>query len=81
MQINTRLSGELAVLVGRPRLTVTLPAEATVADLMERLRQAYPEATQRLNTAVPVVAGRHVSPDAPLSDGQEVAFLLPIAGG
>ena len=81
MQIQTRLSGELAQLVGTPRLVVTLPPDATVADLVTQLRQQYPAAVQYLDTAVPIIAGRHVSPTELLTAGQEVALLLPIAGG
>lgn len=81
MQIQTRLSGELAQQVGMARLSVTLPDGATVADLLDWLRQQYPTTTARLETAVPIIAGRHVSPTEPLADGQEVALLLPIAGG
>lgn len=81
MHIQTRFSGDLAKQVGTARLAVTLPAGATVAELVARLQQQYPAATDRLETAVPIIAGRHVSPSEILADGQEVALLLPIAGG
>ena len=81
MQIQTRLSGELAQLVGTPRLFVTLPPAATVADLVAQLQQEYPTAIDYLETAVPIISGRHVSPTELLTAGQEVALLLPIAGG
>ena len=45
------------------------------------LRREYSEAAPLLDTAVPIIAGRHVTQSEPLVDGQEVAFLLPIAGG
>jgi len=50
-----------------------------VADLVDNLRAQYPVAL--LDTAIAVVGGEHVSNSAPLSDGQEIALLLPIAGG
>jgi molybdopterin converting factor small subunit len=81
MQVNVRLSGELATLVGRPRLAVVLASGATVGDLVNLLREQYPQATLRLENAVPIVAGQHVSRTEALESGQEVAFLLPIAGG
>jgi molybdopterin converting factor small subunit len=34
-----------------------------------------------LENAVLVSNGEHVSASAPLSDGQELALLLPISGG
>jgi molybdopterin converting factor small subunit len=47
---------------------------------MEDLRLQYPTAS-RLENAVLVSNGEHVSASAPLSDGQELALLLPISGG
>jgi hypothetical protein len=52
-----------------------------VNDLTILLRREHPELIPRLDTAVPIIAGRHVTQFEPLSDRQEVAFLLPIAGG
>ena len=81
MRINIRLSGELATLVGKHRFSMVVTDGATVADLLDLLRQEYPKSVPRLDTAVPVISGRHVTQSEPLADGQEVAFLLPIAGG
>jgi molybdopterin synthase catalytic subunit/molybdopterin synthase sulfur carrier subunit len=81
MQVAVRLSGELATQVGRPRFSVTLADGATVGDLTDLLRREYPESPPLLNTAVPIIAGRHIMQSEPLADGQEVAYLLPIAGG
>ena len=81
MQINVRLSGELAKVAGRPRFGVGLDAGATVGDLLTALQQEYPGLWPRMETAVPIIAGKHVTQTEPLANGQEVAFLLPIAGG
>ena len=81
MQIHIRLSGALASSIGIPRLTLILPDEATVAELRDLLCQKYPDSASNLHTAVPVTTGRHVSLSEKLTDGQEVAFLMPIAGG
>lgn len=81
MQVTVRFGGELATSVGRPRISLSLAKDATVADLTDRLRREYPAAQQLINTAVPIIAGSHVTPSDPLANGQEVAFLLPIAGG
>jgi molybdopterin converting factor small subunit len=81
MKVAVRLSGELAAQIGRPRLTLTLADGAAVADLTDWLCREYPASTPLLNTAIPIIAGRHVTPSEPLADSQEVAFLLPIAGG
>ena len=81
MRVAIRLSGELATLAGRPRFSVTLPDDSTVKELTTLLRREHPELGPGLDTAVPIIGGRHVAQLEPLSDGQEVAFLLPIAGG
>ena len=81
MRVNIRLSGELAALAGRHRFSMAVADGATVGDLLDLLREEYPESVPRLDTAVPIIAGRHVTQSELLADGQEVAFLLPIAGG
>ena len=81
MTINVRLSGELAQKVGVARLTITVSDGSTVADLRELLQAQHPAAAPQLALAVPVIAGQHVNWTVSLSSDQEVAFLLPIAGG
>jgi hypothetical protein len=62
------------------RLSISLGEAATGADLLESLRCRYPNAS-RLEQAVLVSLCEHVSCFALLSDGQELALLLPISGG
>ena len=81
MTVHVRLSGELAQKVGLARLTITVSDGSTVADLREQLQAQHPAAAPQLALAVPVIAGQHVNWTVPLSSEQEVAFLLPIAGG
>ena len=81
MQVSVRLSGELAAQAGRHRFSVTLADGATISDLTDLLRREYVVSSPLLDTAVPIIAGQHVTQSEPLSAGQEVAFLLPIAGG
>lgn len=81
MQIHTRFSGELASTIGKHRYTLSLPHRATVGDLLDLLCQEYPDSTSKLQTTVQIIAGRHVTLSEILADGQEVAFLLPMAGG
>ena len=81
MNVNVRLSGDLAQQVGNAHLQVTLAENTTVADLAAYLRQQYPAAAARIDIAVPIIAGQHVSPTTKLAAGQEVALLLPVAGG
>ena len=81
MTVRVRLGAGLAPASGNSRLAVTLVADATVADLVAHLREQYPPLISKLNIAIPIVSGRHASPAQPLAEGQEVALLLPVAGG
>ncbi|MBK7893689.1 MAG: MoaD/ThiS family protein [Anaerolineaceae bacterium] len=81
MQIHTRFSGELASTIGKHRYTLNLPPHATVGDLLDLLCQEHPNATGKLKATVQIITGRHVTLTETLSAGQEVAFLLPMAGG
>jgi len=81
MQCQVRLNGALARAAGQARLAVTVPDGATVAELIAEVRRRYPAHAQALAVAVAVQGGRHVAGDARLVPGQEVALLLPVAGG
>jgi molybdopterin converting factor small subunit len=81
MTVHVRLSAGLAQLIGNPRLALTLAEEATVADLLLQLRRQYPALEGRLDSAIPMISGKHAVQSDRLVAGQEVALLLPVAGG
>jgi len=81
VQVQIRLVAGLSQLAGRPRLTLRLDDGATVADLLQHLADAHPALAPGLPSALPVVAGSHVTRDERLHDGDEVSLLSPVAGG
>ena len=81
MIIQVRVNGALAQELGTVRLNVTFDEHPTVDDLLTVLCRQYPAAQAKFKQAVPIVAGQHLPKTTMLSDGQEVALLLPIAGG
>ena len=81
MKISVRLGAGLAHLATSPRLAVELKEAATVADLLAYLETEYPALAERLPAAVPMISGRAAPSAEPLAAGQEVALLLPVAGG
>jgi len=81
LSISVRLNGELVRLAGRARMNIQLADSATVADLIDSLSKQEPTLADHLARAVPVVGGRHATSDQALADGQEVALLMPVAGG
>ena len=81
MEVRVRLGAGLSRLAAAPRLTVVLPADATVADLYARLQDEQPDLAPALRAALPIVGGEHAARDRRLEDRQEVALLLPASGG
>jgi molybdopterin converting factor small subunit len=66
---------------GNPYLTVELPNNATVEDLYATLAGSMPELGPALASALPVIAGAHVERTRTIAAGEEVALLIPVAGG
>ena len=81
MEVRIRLGSNLARFAPAPLFRLELPDNATVADLYDRLASTAPELAPALGSALPVVAGAHVSRARTLSPGEEIALLTPVAGG
>lgn len=81
MLIHVRVNGPLSRSLGRARLQAELNEGATIADLIAHLRTQYPEIADALRYAVPVLSGNHCTATTVLAEGQEVALLMPVAGG
>lgn len=81
MQIRVRLGAGLSDTSGVARLVVDLPAAATGDELVEYLASNRPELAASLNQAILVAGGRYIHRDDVLTADQEVALLLPAAGG
>lgn len=81
MQVNVRLSGELARVSGIPRLALDLTEGATVADARQALLDRLPELSGALDATLPLIRGTHVDAGHGLRHGDELALLLPAAGG
>lgn len=81
MNVRVRLSAGLTPTTGNTRLVVSLAKNATIADLISQLQAEYPALTAKMAAAIPMVAGKHAALTDPLSEAQEVALLLPAAGG
>lgn len=81
MHVHVRLGPGLAAAAGTRRLRVALPQGATVETLLEHVGVAEPAIAPALGSALAVVRGTHVSGGQALSDGDEVALLIAVAGG
>ena len=81
VQVQVRLSAPLAQMAGSARFVVHLGEGATVGDLRRRLAMQQPVLDPGLARALALVRGAHAGADQVLAHGDEVALLLPVAGG
>ena len=82
MQIFIRLNGSLAQSIGAPRIQLTLSqSEPTIEDMLQVLTDLHPQAEPQIKQAIPVISGQHQAKSTPLLANQEVALLMPVAGG
>jgi len=81
MRVETLFFAAYRELVGASRLGVDVPEGCTVAELVASLR-ARGQPWAALPESPAVAVNRSLSDqDLPLSPGDEVAFLPPVAGG
>jgi molybdopterin converting factor small subunit len=81
MMVTIRLSAGLARLTGMPRIGIPVDDPATVARALERLADQYPSLASQVHQAVPVMRGEPVGREQILREGDELALLMPVAGG
>jgi molybdopterin converting factor small subunit len=81
LQIRVRLGAGLSRFAGSPLLAVEVPEGGSVEDLYAAIGEQHPELAPALPSALPVVAGVHVERASALHSGDEVALLIPVAGG
>ncbi|WP_456411652.1 molybdopterin converting factor subunit 1 [Oceanithermus sp.] len=79
MQVDVRLFAHYREAAGTGRLKLELPEGSTVTDARRALEAAHPGLD--LSGGMAAVNEELVPPDAPLRDGDEVAFLPPVSGG
>jgi molybdopterin synthase sulfur carrier subunit len=81
MRVRVRLGAGLSRFADAPLLSVELAEGASVDDLLAALGSEQPGLAPVLRSALPVLAGEHVERDQRLRAGDEVALLIPVAGG
>jgi molybdopterin synthase sulfur carrier subunit len=81
MRIRVECCGAAARWCGAAELDIELEPEATVAALLERLGQRYPELARR-RAQIAVAVGDAVAPDERrLQPGDRLALIPPVSGG
>ena len=81
MRISVRLFAAHREAAGTGELATEVADGSTVADAFAQIRAAHP-ALERVSRGVAFALNQvHVSDDARLHDGDELAVLPPVAGG
>jgi len=81
VRIRVRLGAGLNRFAEAPLLSIDLAEGSSVDDLLAALGAQQPSLEPALRSALPVVAGTHAEREQRLEPGDEVALLIPVAGG
>jgi molybdopterin synthase catalytic subunit len=82
IEIDVRLFATLKDRAGSDRIRVALPANpATVADLLDAVRQSHSALAPALPSALVAVNRAFAGPDTPVGAADEVALFPPVSGG
>ena len=81
MEITVRFQGIIADMLGRKSDRIDLAEGATVADLLATLSGGDQTAGTVLKQTRAFIDGKQADRDAALTNGAEVIFMRPIAGG
>ncbi len=81
MTIRVLAFARLRELLGAPESPLELPPGACVADAWEALARRCDGLESERGSMRAARNGRMVAFDAPLTDGDELAFLPPVGGG
>ena len=79
--VNVRLSSQIADTLGNNRVRVTVDESSTVSDVKEEIKKKHPDIEDQLDSTLPVISGKMVNSDQQISQGENIAFLSPAAGG
>ena len=81
MRVTVRLFARLRDIAGASDLERELPGGATARALWEALAGEFPELAPYRTTVSVAVNEEYARMDAPLTDGDDIAFLPPVSGG
>ena len=81
MRINVRLFARLRDIAGSGEIATDVPDGANVRAVWDELTARFPDMRAYQQTISAAVNAEYSRMDAPLADGDEVAFLPPVSGG
>src|SRR5437899_2453433 len=81
MRIDVLFFGQLKDLVGRSSESLALGDCASLRDVVRHYSEKFPSIMQLSSSLALSINQEYATQDAPLHDGDEVAFLPPVSGG
>lgn len=81
MRVTVRLFARLRELAGAGELSCDVPEGATVRTVWEAVAAGRPALSPYARSMSSAVNAEYTRMDAPVRDGDEVAFLPPVSGG
>ena len=81
MKVRLLFFAVLRDIVGKSETDVEVPDGTRAADLWQRLRSQYAPLAGYAQPPMTAVNESYVRPEVVLRDGDEVAFIPPVAGG
>lgn len=66
---------------GTGRMEITMPDNATVADVKRHICDRFPTVRSMLETAMWSINSEYARLDDPVSDRAEIGVILPVSGG
>lgn len=81
IQVNVKFFAAPREALGTGEMTLSIPASATVQDLLNILVERHPSLREYMASLSVAVNRTYVSEETNLQDGDEVACLPPMAGG
>ena len=81
MRVRVRFFASYREITGQRELELELPAETTAGELLDRLVAQHPALAGVARVSRCVVNQEYVAPTTPLQEGDEAAFIPPVAGG
>ena len=81
MRVTVRLFARLRDVAGASELARTVGPDATVGSLWRQLATEYPAFEPYGRSISTAINADYARMDAPLRDGDEIAFLPPVSGG
>ncbi|HEX4206971.1 MAG TPA: molybdopterin converting factor subunit 1 [Ktedonobacteraceae bacterium] len=81
MKIRLRYFASLREITGQSEETLTVPDQASVADMRTRLVEQYPRLQSLIERCIYAVNRSYVPIDTQLQDNDELVFIPPMGGG